>query len=180
MAYSHWAEGQVQRTGNNGSWFLLLSWTIVNISVQYIGTDESQSLSLYLSQSPSRAVWISHNTDREIMLKSIFRYLCHNPAYSRKTHSLFHVLSHLRYPCRCMCTYESFWNSIVLLGHPVLLETNTPHYCDPHILEFRLWNIPFKRESIITQISPVFEHLTKGPFTSVISWPKWKPHFRTC
>ena len=45
---------------NNGSWFLSLSWTSSNISVQYIWTHCSWSHFFYLSQSHSRAVWMSH------------------------------------------------------------------------------------------------------------------------
>ena len=46
--------------GNNGFWFISLSQTSVNISVQHITTHCSQSHSLYLSASHSHVVWISH------------------------------------------------------------------------------------------------------------------------
>ena len=46
--------------GNNGSWFLALYQTSVNISVQYFRTRCSWSCYLYLSRSRSCAVWISH------------------------------------------------------------------------------------------------------------------------
>ena len=69
--------GQVQGTwtstiGYNESWFLFLSWTSVDISVQYIRIHWSWSHSLYPSWPHSRAVWIRHKTSFFIPFKKMF------------------------------------------------------------------------------------------------------------
>ena len=54
-------ENWTNTMGNNGSWFLSLSQTRVNFSVQFIWSHWSQSRSLYLSRSRSCscAVWMN-------------------------------------------------------------------------------------------------------------------------
>ena len=125
-------------TGNNGSWFLCLSQASVNIPVQHISTHWFRFQFLYLSQSSSHAVWISHN--RMFIVTEFFVSSC--------------ILSDLWNLCRDFKCYwvtswrrsrtfgETFcvWRAAVTLRQrphtklppPSQCSANTSENCTPH------------------------------------------------